>query len=207
MFFTLPGRARRRWSGLRLEFPTKTKQISRAGRIRGEPIFVAAAIPGSSHMRRSKAGQKSVRIRRRSRFNSPNGVSNCMASRASRRCSIHFSGSGIPRSPQKGAPSENSSASKSTRAISPKREDVLGSARVSRVHCGVSPQWVLSPRKRDAFTSTRDACATQDAGCCFRSIPEQRISRAAAPDCRARGGLEIIDVMERHCFWRFGANR
>jgi error-prone DNA polymerase len=42
-------------------------------------------------------------------------------------------------------------------------EDLLGSARVSRAGFGVSPkQSFESPRKRDAFASTRDACATQN---------------------------------------------
>jgi error-prone DNA polymerase len=41
-------------------------------------------------------------------------------------------------------------------------DDLLGSARVSRVGFGVSPKPSFkSSRKRDAFASTRDACATQ----------------------------------------------
>ena len=62
-----------------------------------------------------------------------NGASSSTVFRASKLCWIHFSASEIPRSRRGVAVSKNSSGSKSTRLISPKRDAGSGSARVSRV--------------------------------------------------------------------------
>ena len=91
-------RSRRTESGWRLACRIRTRATSRAGRILGEKICVAAGTRGSFPTKQFKAARKNGRIRRHFRFNSPNGASNCTERRASEPCWILFSASVIPRS-------------------------------------------------------------------------------------------------------------
>jgi len=64
-------------------------------------------------------------------------------------------------------------------------DDLLGSARVPRAGFGVSlKQSFESPRKRDAFASTRDACATQS---------ESPLPAMTMPE-RVRADYETMDL-------------
>ena len=104
---------------------TKTRATSRAGRILGEKICVAAGTRGLFLTKQFKVARKNGRIRRRFQFNSPNGASNCMASPESTRCWIPFSASVIPRSQQGAVASKGFSDLKSTKLICRKRSGEL----------------------------------------------------------------------------------
>jgi hypothetical protein len=83
---------------LALGVPYPLKATSRAGRILVGAIYAVAATHGSFPTRQFRAAQRNDRIRRRFLFNSPNGASDCTASRGSKRCSIRFWALAIPLS-------------------------------------------------------------------------------------------------------------
>ena len=76
----------------------QAKATSRDGVTRAGVIDAVAATRGSSPTRQFRAARKSDHTPRHSRFNWPNGASNCTASRESKRCLIRFSVLEIPPS-------------------------------------------------------------------------------------------------------------
>src|SRR5262249_19170807 len=109
----------------RLACRIRTRATSRAGVILGETICVAAGTLGLCLTKQFKAAKKNGRIRRHSRFNSPNGASNCTERRASEPCWIPFSASVIPRSQRSAVALKDFSDLKSTKLIWRKRNGEL----------------------------------------------------------------------------------